>query len=200
MKRRRFIQSIAAAPIAPALLRQPPVATASAPAPSAAQAAEEAPKLEFAAADAAAETITRFFDAEQFATLRKLSDILMPALDSNPGALDARAAEFLDFLIGASAEDRRRIYKTGLDLLNAQARKRFNKPFSEIDAAQARSLLAPLARPWTYEPPADPLARFLREAKHDVRNATVNSREWNTADSGGGRRAGGIGQYWHTIE
>ena len=39
----------------------------------------------------------------------------------------------------------------------------------------------PLRAPWTYDAPADPLARFLAAAKQDVRTATVNSREYNAA-------------------
>ena len=195
MKRRRFIQTIAATP---ALAM--PIATPALAQPQGQRPAPEAPKLEMSAADAAGETTTRFFTAPQLAALRKLSDILMPPLNNMPGALDANAAEFLDFLIGQSSAERKQIYRTGLDLLNAQALKQFKKPFAEVDAAQANTLLAPLKQPWTYEPPTDPFARFLREAKQDVRTATQNSREYSTAGSAGGRRGGGVGQYWYPLD
>jgi hypothetical protein len=139
----------------------------------------------------------RFFNAQQFAALRKLSVVLLPAIGGMPGALEAGAPEFLDFLIGASPADRQQLYKAGLDALNAQARKLHNKAFADVDEAQAALLLAPLRQPWTYEPPADQLARFLREAKQDVRTATMNSCEYATSGSTGGRRGGGIGQYWY---
>lgn len=195
MKRRRFIQTIAAAPalavpVATPVLAQPP---GQRPAP-------EASKLEMSVADAAADTTPRFFTAPQLAALRKLSDILMPPLNNLPGALEANAAEFLDFLIGQSSAERKQIYRTGLDLLNAQATRQFKKPFAEVDAAQASTLMAPLKQSWTYEPPTDPFARFLREAKQDVRTATQNSREYNTAGSAGGRRGGGVGQYWYPLD
>lgn len=196
MKRRRFIQTIAAAPAlavpvaTPTLLAQPQEQR---PAP-------EAPKLEMSAADAGADMTPRFFTAPQLAALRKLSDILMPPLNGLPGALDANAAEFLDFLIGQSSAERKQIYRTGLDTLNAQALRQFKKSFAEVDAAQSNTLLAPLKQPWTYEPPTDPFARFLREAKQDVRTATMNSREYNTAGSAGGRRGGGVGQYWYPLD
>jgi len=62
-------------------------------------------------------------------------------------------------------------------------------------------LLAPLRAAWTYDPPADPFARFLREAKQDIRTATMNSREWVTAAaSAGGRRGGGVGLYWYPLD
>ncbi|MBL8188386.1 MAG: gluconate 2-dehydrogenase subunit 3 family protein, partial [Acidobacteria bacterium] len=162
---------------------------------------EEAPKLETASLDAAGDTTPRFFSAPQLAALRKLSAILMPPLNNMPGALDASAPEFLDFLISKSPAERKQIYTTGLNTLNAQATKRFGKAFAEVTDAQAAELLAPLKQPWTYEPPADPFARFLREAKQDVRTATINSREYATAASSGGRRGGGgLGQYWYPID
>ncbi len=196
MKRRRFVQSLLAAPAAPAVLAPVVLAQQS---PATRPPAEE-PKIEATAADQVADAVPRFFNAQQFAALRKVSEILMPPINGAPGALEAGAPEFLDFLIGESPADRQLVYRTGLDALNSQARKQFGKPFAEVDAAQAEALLAPLKQPWTYDPPAEPLARFLAAAKQDVRTATMNSREWNAAaPSGGGRRGGGTGLYWNPI-
>ncbi len=190
MKRRHFIQTLAATPALAV-----PVELA----PGAQQGTEPA-NLEIAVADAAAETKPKFFTALQFSAFKRLSDILMPPMNGLPGALDAGAPEFLDFLIGASPADRQLIYRTGLDQLNAQARRKFGKHYADVTHEQAAELLAPLKKPWTYDPPSDPLERFLREAKADVRAATVNSREYITADSAGGRRRGGVGQYWYPID
>lgn len=198
MKRRRFIQTLAAAPAVavPATLDTNAESPASAQRPQ-----EEAPKLETASLDAAGETTPRFFSAPQFAALKKLSAILMPPLNNMPGALEAGAPEFLGFLISKSPAERKQIYTAGLNTLNAQATKRFGKAFADVTDAQAAELLAPLKQPWTYEPPADPFARFLREAKQDVRTATINSREYALAASSGGRRGGsGLGQYWYPID
>ena len=191
MKRRRFIQTMAAAPA----LAVPAAAVTARQNPQARQAVE-IPKLETSISDVAAAYTPKFFTALQFSALRKLSAILMPALGNNPGALEAEAPEFLDFLIGQSPAERQQIYRAGLDILNAQAMKQFKKNFADVDDTQANTLLAPLRIAWTYNPPTEPLARFLREAKADVRTATMNSREWNTA---GGRRTG-VGQYWYPID
>ena len=126
MKRRLFLQTIAAAPIAPAVLAQQPAAAvnpAAAQAPPPSRPLDEGSKIEAASPDAAAEMVPAFFNAEQFAALRRLSDILMPSMKGAPGALEAKAAEFLDFLIGASPADRKQLYKAGLDALNAQGRE-----------------------------------------------------------------------------
>ena len=55
----------------------------------------------------------RFFDAAQFAALRRLGQILVPARPNAPGAIEAEAAEFLDFLIGQSPADRQSLYRDG---------------------------------------------------------------------------------------
>ena len=201
MKRRKFIQTLAAAPA----VAVPASLETNAQTPAGAQRQqEEAPKLETASLDVAGETVPRFFNAAQFAALKKLSDILMPPLNGMPGALpgalEAGAPEFLDFLVGKSPAERKQLYTNGLNTLNAQATKRFGKAFADVTDAQATELLAPLRQPWTYEPPTDLFARFLREAKQDVRNATINSREYAMASSSGGRRGGGLGQYWYPID
>ena len=48
--------------------------------------------------------------------------------------------------------------------------------------------------------PADPFARFLREAKEDLIAATMSSHEWSDAQAAAGRRGTGIGTYWYPVE
>jgi hypothetical protein len=210
---------MAAAPLAPTLLGQqtapannnpapvspaPPAldpATPPAPLNRAPAAAVGPVRIETAVADEVAEMAPKFFNATQFATLRKLSVTIMPPLNGAPGALEAGAPEFLDFLLSESPRDRQQLYTRGLDLLNAESKKKFNKNFSDADASQMTTLLAPLKQPWTYETPADPLAAFLREAKKDIRTATINSREYSlAAGRSGGRRGGNVGLYWYPID
>ena len=149
-------------------------------------------------ADSVAEPVVRFFNPPQMAALRRLGDLLMPAMNGSPSASEAHVPEFLDFLLAESPADRQQVYRAGLDALNASARKRFGKPFGEIEAAQAEELLRPLTEPWTYDPPADPIAKFLRAAKLEVRTATMNSAEWSAAAQASGRR-GASGLYWYPI-
>jgi hypothetical protein len=209
MKRRSFMRTLVAAPAAaPALLAQQPapVPPAVAPAPTgrgaggrgAAGAAAQDIKLDVVSPDNVAEPETRFFTAAQFNALHKLSDLLMPPMRGNPGALDAAAPEFLDFLIGVSPADRQALYRNGLDALNARAKKQHNKNFADLDAAECDAIIRPLLVPvpWTHEPPKDPLQHFMTAAHDDIRTATRNSREWNT--SGGRRRGGQL--FWNPID
>jgi hypothetical protein len=161
--------------------------------------AQEIPKIEFGVPDAGAETIPHFFSASQLAALRRLSDLLMPRLGETPGALDAHAPEFLDFLIDNSPADRKQLYRNGLDALNANAHKASGKSFADLTDQEADKVLAPLHERWTYAAPKDALAVFLRAAKADIMAATVNSREWIAVVSQRSRGAGGTGIYWHPI-
>jgi hypothetical protein len=193
MKRRAVLRSLIALPAAAAL----PV---DAPAQEVKAAASETPKTLTTEADAASEPVVKTFNSAQFSALRKLGDILMPAAPDTPGASEAGAAEFLDFLIGVSPPDRVALYRTGLDRLNAEARRRYNKPFGEITMEQAEPILAPLRAPWSYKGPVDPFAQFLLAAKSDVLEATANSREYIAVVSQRRRSGGGVGQYWYAIE
>jgi len=213
MKRRRFVTTLVAAPAAaPALFAQQPAPPTS-PAAGAPAAPARAPgggtggpgggaaqdlHLDVISPDNVAEPETRFFTTGQFAALRKLSDLLMPPMRGNPGALDAAVPEFLDFLIGVSPAHRQALYRNGLDALNARAKKQFNKSFADLDATQCDAIIRPLLAPvpWTHEPPKDPLQHFMAAAHDDVRTATRNSREWNTS---GGRR-GGAQLFWNPID
>jgi hypothetical protein len=160
----------------------------------------ETPKTATTEADATADPAVKTFSSTQFAALRKLGEILMPAASPVPGATEAGAPEFLDFLIGVSPAPRVTLYKSGLDRLNTEAHQRYNKSFGEITSAQAEPILAPLRAPWSYRGPSDSFAKFLLAAKEDLMTATANSREYITVVSQRRRSAGGVGQYWYHIE
>jgi hypothetical protein len=214
MKRRRFLQ---AAPVAAAFVPQQQSLSAQPPAPQQQQRPQGAPppqsqqviqpppgvanapivRLNTAMPDEAGTAVgPKFFSAAQFATLKTLCGILMPAGPNNtPGAIEAQVPEFLDFLLSQSPADRQHMYRAGLDGLKG------------LDSANAAKMLAPLKQTWTYDPPKDPVAKFLRQAKLDIRQATLNSREWAQAQassaaggSRGRRAATGTGLYWNTLD
>ena len=197
MRRRRFLQAIAVAPAVPVVGQE--VAGQQAVQQGESGEQPESP-LAVASPEAAGDPVLKFFTPAQFAALQKLGDLLMPAIDGMPSASECQAAEFLDFLCSESPGERQQTYRAGLDALASVARKKYNKTFSSLDATQASELLTSLHEPWTYEPPADPLARFLRAAKADFRTATTNSRPYITAGNQPGRRGGGgTGQFWLPI-
>jgi gluconate 2-dehydrogenase subunit 3-like protein len=193
MKRRAVLRSLLAVPAAAALPTDAPAQEVKASPP-------ELPKTLTTEADSAAMPIIKTFDSAQLSALRKLGEILMPAARDTPGAVEAGAAEFLDFLIGVSPPARLTLYRSGLDQLNAEAHQRYKRSFGEITAAEAEPILAPLGAPWSYRGPADPFAKFLLAAKSDLLTATANSREYVSVVSQRRRGAGGVGQYWYSTE
>ncbi|MBV8707589.1 MAG: gluconate 2-dehydrogenase subunit 3 family protein [Acidobacteriaceae bacterium] len=216
MKRRKFVQSLLVAPAAPVAVaaaqqqtttpQQQPAPQPNTPARQVPQQPQGVPKLAVVQPDIVSETDQRFFSADQFAALEKLGNVLMPPLKGKPGASEAHAPEFLDFLLSVSPADRQRLYRNGLDGLNAQAKKQFHKPFAELDSTQVDAVIRPLlvARPWPQELPSDPMKNFMAQVHEDLRTATTNSREWaNTASPSGQRGRGfnrSVGYYWHPID
>jgi hypothetical protein len=207
MKRRRFIKALAAVPAVPALVAQqaaPPQPGRGARGGGGGRGgAQEVAQLPLAEADAIADPVARFFTAQQFAALRRLSGILVPPGAGNIGALECDAPEFIDFLISASPADRQQLYRNGLDALNVQARSQFGKPFADLDATEADAILKPLMATvaWAYDPPKDPLKHFVFQAYQDIRTATRNSLEASSAAASSGRRGfAGAGLYWNPVD
>ncbi len=214
MKRRSFVQTLLVSPAAPAALaaaeqakpQQQPAPQPNTPARQVPRQPHDVPKLELTQVDIAAGTEPHFFTETQFTSLEKLASLLVPPLKGNPGALDAQAPEFLDFLISVSPADRQKLYQNGLDSIDSEAQQKFKKPFSELDAAQAGAILRPLltVRPWPEDLPTDPLQNFIAQAHRDLRTATMNSREWAAASEKSGhhftRGFHGTGYYWAPID
>lgn len=194
MQRRRFVQAVTTASASAEVL--------SAQQPQSPPAAEPV-KIATVPPESAAEPTARFFTPRQFATLKQCGALLQPAANGRPGASEAGAAEFLDFLIGVSPQPRQQLYRNGLDLLDAESRRLFNKPFPEITPEQADKILRPLIVPWTYDPPANPRQRFLTELRADIRTATFNSKEMSLVAATATRRrrgSGGPAPYWFPID
>jgi hypothetical protein len=212
MKRRRFFETLAALPAVPALMSQaqspvPQTPVAQPPAGGRGggggrSGGANTPTFDETSPELVADAEPRFFTPAQYSALTKLSALFMPPLNGSPGALECGAPEFLDFLIGASLSDRQKLYRTGLDTLNAKAEKSLNKAFAYLSDAEADSIIRPLLAPvaWVQDPPKDPAVQFIAEAHRDIRTATQNSLAWATAGAASGRRRGGGGSYLKPID
>ena len=190
MKRRSFFQGAAVLPALPAAAQYSGAGAAS----------SELPKLTETAPDAVADGVRTLFTPDQLATFRRLAELLVPAFNQRPGAVDCGAVEFLDFLLKASPAPRQSLYRNGLDRLQAEAQRLHKKPFAQLDAAAADPILAPLRKPWTSPPSPDPFARFLRDAQDDLLQATSGSREYAQAMSTRSRSASGVNAYWLPLD
>jgi hypothetical protein len=194
MQRRTVFKSlVGAAALAPAAAAQtPPLSNA--------PTADDVFKIDLSTADAVADPLHKFFTPEQYATLERLCDLLQPAYNSRPSARQAEVPQFLDFLLSQSPSARQTLYAQGLDQLDIDARAKNGKGFAALSDAEAAAHLAPLKSKWTYNPPAEKIARFLREAKNDILKATVNSKPFADAAAAGSRRSTGVNTYWDVID
>jgi len=205
MQRRTFFKVLAAVSVSTRSIwgRQAAGGPAEAQAPSAWRlpARIVIPPIPEAAPDTFAVTQTSFFSAEQLSTLRRLSELMMPARDPYPGAADAGAPEFLDFLLGASPPDRQQMYQKGLDSLSDDAKKEFGAPFSQIGGEAADKLVRRRLTAWVDGfPPTDPSQCFMAVAQQDIRMATINSEAWNAATISAGERPRGGDFYWSPVD
>jgi hypothetical protein len=195
VKRRQVLRGIAALPAAGLLKAQQPVVP---PKPTPA-AVEQIPVIEATVADMAASPVHRYFKAEQFAALKRLSETIAPAANGIPGAEAAGTPEFLDFLLSESPEARQHLYANGLEELNRRAQQRFRVAFADTSPDQVNELLAPLRQRWSTDT-NDEFTLFLRAAKEDILQATEDSYEWIRAVSKRVRGASGVGTYWRSID
>jgi hypothetical protein len=168
--------------------------------PPAPPGATETPNTPVAAADETADSVNRTFNTEQLSALNKLGEMIVPAWKGLPGATEAAAAEFLDFLTGCSPEARLRLYRDGLDTLNLNAQEKFGKKFAMLEAQEADTILAPLRQASEQSKSKDDaLAIFLRTVKGDLLRATFNSRPYIDALSQTRRPRNASDFYWHPI-
>jgi hypothetical protein len=214
MQRRDFVKAMMAATVtAREMLGQqsstavapstpPPVPTAPGPVPWMRGLMEVKPlPITPLVPDAIAQTHAHFFNDRQMATLRRLSEILLPPLNGYPGAAEAGTPEFLDFLTGVSPSDRQQMYQSGLDRLDAEAKKRFDASFVNLQPDQADQLLRPWLQTWMSDhPPVEAYARFINIAHSDIRTATINSEAWSKAAIAKGQREPDMGLYWFPVE
>jgi hypothetical protein len=160
----------------------------------------EIPTVPITTADSAADMTVKTFNPERFAALAKLSELVAPSREDVPGAREADVAEFLDFLIGDSPQSTIDLYKRGLDELNAEARRRYGKPFRDVSPNEAEPILSSLNHPWEFNDSDELLPKFLRTARGDIIRATLNSRSYIDAVSQLRRTRQGSGYYWYLME
>ena len=202
MKRRRMIQSVLGISAASAL---PAPLFSQTPPPS--SAIDEHPKLALSATEAVAEPAPRFFDPESLRALRHLGEILVPPMQKMPGAVEAEAAEFLDFLIAQPfLADRPQTFSLRpfrivlfVARLDKEARSRFGKPFADLASADADAILAPLP---ASSGPARRAIRLVRPfpARREGRFPRRDTQLAAMGDSGVQRRplacVFGLNPYW----
>lgn len=89
----------------------------------------------------------RFFTPHEYATVRLLADMVIPADGKSGSATDARVPEFMDFILSDGSEERRVAMRGGLAWLDAESRRRFALGFLAANPAQRAKILDDIAWP-----------------------------------------------------
>jgi hypothetical protein len=109
--------------------------------------------------------------AHEYATLKKLSDYIIPADEHSPGALAAGAADFIDFLCHAS-DEMRDLYTGGLLWLDdAMAHRHDGQSFLEASTAQQTAMLDLIAWRKNASPELNPGIQFFALCRRMVADA-----------------------------
>lgn len=110
----------------------------------------------------------RFFTAEENRAVTELSERIIPADDSSPGAKGARVNEFIDFMVSESPAENKKQWRDGLAAINKMSRDKFGVAVADASVDQQVELLKEIskreANPQTAE------ERFFRL----IKNATID--------------------------
>ncbi len=137
MNRRNAVKAMAAVPLAGAIDWS---------APSIDRANKFVAALE---EDTQAPYAPRFFKAHEWRTVRVLADIIIPRDERSGSATDAKAPEFIDFMLmdKETSEASRVSMRGGLNWLDNEMRRRYGKDFISSSHAQRTALLDDIAYP-----------------------------------------------------
>ena len=125
----------------------------------------------------------RFFTPHEYATVRVLVDMVIPADQKSGSATDARVPEFMDFMMTDGGEARRVAMRGGLAWLDEESRKRFARTFVAATAAQRAGILDDIAWPKKARPELSHGVAFFNRFR-DLTAAGFFSSEMGHRDLG----------------
>jgi Gluconate 2-dehydrogenase subunit 3 len=133
------------------------------------------------AAAAAAPTkpyVPQFFKPDEFRTVEILTEIILPT-DEQPGAREAKVADYIDFVVFSAAEFEPSLQKEwidGLGFLEKLSGGKYGKSFSDISPSQREELLTEMSAP-EHDPKArHPGFSFYRLLKSITLEAFLTSK------------------------
>jgi len=96
----------------------------------------------------------KFFNANEWKTVRMLVDYIIPADDRSGSATDAKVPEYMDFLMADkdNSDSSKIAMRGGLGWINFESLERFGKTFVNATDAQRRQILDDIAWPKKAKP------------------------------------------------
>ena len=136
---------------------------------------------EEAAVDGAPYT-PKFYNAHEWRTVRMLSDIIIPKDDRSGSATDAKAPEFIDFMLAdkETSEASKVSMRGGLAWLDTEMRRRFGTDFISSSDANRRAVLDDIAYPKKVSPELGRGSQWFDRFRNNVGSAFFSSSMgWN---------------------
>ena len=103
---------------------------------------------------AKAAPVLKVLTPAQYATVEALTEAILPADEHSPGAKAARVADYLDLLLSEADAPLRQRWLEGLAALDAEASKRFARPFARLDTTQVDAIFTDISAYETAKTPA----------------------------------------------
>ena len=106
----------------------------------------------------------RFFTEEENRTVIEMSERIIPADESSPGAKAARVNEYIDLIVSESPEITKNTWREGLAAINKMSRDKFGAAFAAATVAQQVELLKEISK--NEKSPSTLEERFFRTIKY----------------------------------
>ena len=110
----------------------------------------------------------KFFTEEENKTVVEMSERIIPADESSPGARAAGVSQYIDLIVSESGETTQKTWRDGLAAINKMSRDRTGVPFAAATVAQQSELLKEISK--NEKSPQTVEERFFRT----IKNATVD--------------------------
>jgi gluconate 2-dehydrogenase gamma chain len=110
----------------------------------------------------------KFFTPEESRVVIEMSERIIPADDSSPGAKEARVAEFIDRIVSIAPDEIKRTWREGLAAVDKKSRDMFGKGFADATVDQQVELLKEISK--NEKSPKSVEERFFKT----VKNATID--------------------------
>ena len=120
----------------------------------------------------------KFFTPHEWRTVRLLADIVIPKDERSGSATDAKAPEFVDFMLmdKETGESSRVQMRGGLAWLDNEMRSRFNRDFVSATDAQRKAVLDDIAYPKKAKPELAAGVAFFNRFRSSIGAAFFSSQ------------------------
>lgn len=106
-----------------------------------------------------------FFSDDEMATLRALSDIILPSDEMGPSATELEVPEFIEFIV-KDLPYHQLPMRGGMMWLDAESNSRYEKKFSSLTKEQQTAIIDDIAYPEEVKPEYAQGAAFLNKARN----------------------------------